>query len=135
MRHPGPIHNALLGFWNELISWPEEAHLFCPKVDDLDVANYEDLENVDDTCISTAEKKDRVEKAKNRQVKSYRLSLLLGLPPEDAGSWLKEWQDKVNSLLTRCDACVRNWHRSRGPFIKALELYALSSSCCPGNTY
>lgn len=135
MMQSAPLYEALLGFWNELKSWPEDAHLFCPKVDDFDIANYEDLENVDDSCISTDEKKKRVADSNNRHITTYRLSLLLGIRPEDAGSWLTEWKDKVNSLLARCDACVRSWHRSREAFIKALEGYLPSPRRFSGNIY
>ncbi|KAK1837007.1 SEN1 N terminal-domain-containing protein [Podospora conica] len=114
------IFDALLGLWNEFKAFPPEAHLFCPKTDDDDVTNY-DEPNVDEEGASRNDKAKHIEEGKARHLTAYRLSLLLALRPEEAGAWLTEWSDTVNSFLTRCDSCAIQWHKSREKFLKGLE--------------
>lgn len=126
------IFDALLSLWNEFKAFPPEAHLFCPKTDDDDQTNYEEP-NVDEEGASKAEKAKHIEEGIARHLTAYRLSLLLALRPEEAGAWLTQWSDTVNSFLTRCDSCATKWHRSREKFLKALEKYVspLTPSLCP----
>ena len=116
------LFTALLGLWNEFKEFPPEAHLFCPKINDDDTTVYEDL-TIDEEGVSREEKTKRIQDGITRHLTAYRLSLLLALRPEDAGDWLTQWSDTVNSFLTRCDSCATKWHKSREKFLKALERY------------
>lgn len=127
------IFDALLSLWNEFKAFPPEAHLFCPKTDDDDQTNYEEP-NVDEEGASKEEKAKHIEQGIARHLTAYRLSLLLALRPEEAGAWLTQWSDTVNSFLTRCDSCATKWHRSREKFLKALEKYVSPPSPLPLST-
>ena len=124
MMQSEPLYAALLGFWNEFREFPPTAHLFCPKVDDEDQTTY-DEPDLAEQDVSVEEKKKRIADAGQRQVTTYRLSLMLCIREEDAGTWLSDWKEAVSGFLTSCDKCARNYHRLREEFLKALELYGV----------
>jgi len=95
---------------------PPSLHLFCPKADDDDEADY-NKPNTADAAADVAEKKSRIEAAQERlQLVSW-ASLILGIDKEQADSWRPGWIKRTEAFLTKCDACVRHWHMNR----KALE--------------
>lgn len=121
-----PVVEAILRLFNEFRDFDPKAHTFCPKIDDDDFTNYNDLENTDeddgDTPGATPElKKERIAAGHIRHINAYNLSLLLAIPREDASTWLDEWKDRVEHFLSTCDECVRAWHKSREKFLRHLE--------------
>lgn len=98
---------------------PPDAHLCCPKIDDDDTSNYEDP-GPDEGGTSAEEKKRRIEEYETRFQNVYNLSILMGLGREVAGEWLDNWTQTVEACLMQCDQCVRNWHRTRDPYLKGL---------------
>ncbi|KAM7221030.1 hypothetical protein V8F06_003592 [Rhypophila decipiens] len=121
-----PVVEAILRLFNEFREFDQEAHTFCPKINDDDFSNYNDVENPDeddgDTPGATSEqKKERIEAANLRHINAYNLSLLLAIPREDASTWLDEWKNRVEHCLSTCDECVRAWHKSRERFLRHLE--------------
>ena len=110
-------------FWEDFKTFPAEAQLFCPRTFDHDLTNYRDLEAYDEDGVSAEEKKKRVADSDHRHVTTYRLSLLLAWDAEGTSTWPGEWSDRVNTFLSKCDSCAKNWHKSRDSFLKALEVY------------
>ncbi|KAK4155137.1 SEN1 N terminal-domain-containing protein [Chaetomidium leptoderma] len=101
---------------------PADAHLCCPKIDEEDVANYDEPDVPDEGGVSADEKKRRIKEYESRFQNVYDLSILMGLGREVAGEWLDNWTQTVEACLTRCDSCVRNWHRNREPYLNGLHL-------------
>ena len=99
--------------------YPPDAHLFCPKLDDLDDAIYDPPEAPDDT-ITAEEKHKRLEDARDRQITAYYLSILLSIEQEEAKMWRQTWETRVEQCLSVCDSCVRMWHKQRTQFLEAL---------------
>ena len=101
-----------------LTSFSKQAHWFCPKVDDNDFTNYDEVD-VDDEDITAATKRRRVEDANRRLALAYRLKLSYGLDEEDLASIqdvFNQYSVKSEDLLTTCDKCVRNYHMHRKQF-------------------
>ena len=115
------IYDALLNYHSELETIPAEVHLFCPKLDDDDVTNYEDMVHDDEDGPTSAEKQERIKSFEGRQLAAYYLSLLMGISVDTVGSWLQEWVERTERFLTKCDSCVKNWHQYRGQFIRTLR--------------
>lgn len=114
------LYRALTKFYEEFQQYPEEAHLLCPKIDDIDCTNYDEPDAADQDGATSDEKKQRLSDYVCRRMTTYRLSIFLAIP-EDAGPWLPVWTDTVNKFLTHCDRCARNWHKFRDTFLRALE--------------
>ncbi|KAL2263133.1 hypothetical protein VTK26DRAFT_8031 [Humicola hyalothermophila] len=116
------LYQAAIGWYRDFEDCPPDAHLCCPKVDDDDLTNYDDPDAPDEGGSSVDEKKSRIKDYEERFQNVYNLSILMGLGKEVAGPWLDNWTQAVESCLTRCDSCVRNWHRNRDPYLKGLHL-------------
>ncbi|KAK3941950.1 SEN1 N terminal-domain-containing protein [Diplogelasinospora grovesii] len=121
MMSSNEVNDALIRYYNDFKDFPPKAHLMCPKVDDDDTTNYDEPDVPDEDGLTAEEKQGRIAESNNRHVKTYYLSLLLAVTAEEASTWLGEWTRSVESCLTKCDACARKWHKSRGRFLKAME--------------
>ncbi|KAK4198419.1 putative helicase [Triangularia verruculosa] len=123
------LEQTIIEWHHDFEDFPPEAHLCCPKINDDDPADYENLDTPEEPdesgggAVSVEEKQKRNQDYKHRLQISYNLSLLMGLPPERSGDWLSEWKNRVGSYLTRCDSCIRRWHRARNPFLQRLPDY------------
>ena len=106
--------------YRTLQSLDSNHHLFCPKQHDDDDSNYEDIQTVDDS-ISPGEKLRLVNDAKERQNTAYQFCLVFAFSADDVGEWQQEHLIRLTNSLTRCDRCVRNYHRGRKQFLKALS--------------
>lgn len=111
------IYDILLESYNQLEDIPTELHLLCPKISDDDDADYDNPSDDDEDGATAVQKKQRIEDGKKRRDIAYKLSLLLGMNEESAGSWLPSWSARVSTYLTKCDSCVRLWHKSREEFL------------------
>lgn len=114
------IHQAAITWHRIFEDRPPDVHLCCPKVDDDDGANYDEPDVPDEGGISADEKRSRIKDYEERFHNVYNLSILMGLGPDVAGDWLDNWKQAVESYLTRCDSCVRNWHRHRQSYLRGL---------------
>lgn len=121
MLPPAELYSMIMEDYHKLEEIPPEAHLLCPKVDDDDCENYDDLDDPGD--ISAEEKKRRLEDAKKRHEITYRLCFLMGLSEEQGSTWIEVWAKRLEGFLTRCDRCVRSWHLGREPFLKLTMEY------------
>jgi len=117
MKSAVEVYEEIAHSYRELEAIPEGLHLFCPKVDDDDDADYDDLNVSPGDGISVEEKKERIQRGKDRLDLASWASLVLGIEKEQASNWLTGYIDRTESFLTKCDACVRGWHMGR----KALE--------------
>jgi senataxin len=131
------LYQKLIEHHHILEEIPSNVHLLCPRNDDDDEVNFEDLDEdqVDENgqiIMTAAEKQKRVAEANNHKDTVYNLSLLLGIDDDTAGHYRPYWSDRVNLCLTRCDFCVRMWHRSRDDFITGLQEYEPVSSLVLG---
>ncbi|KAK3905016.1 SEN1 N terminal-domain-containing protein [Staphylotrichum tortipilum] len=116
------IHQAAIVWHRAFEDRPPDAHLCCPKIDEEDFANYDECDVPDEGGLSLEEKTRRIAEYEERFKNVYNLSILMGLERETAGEWLDNWTQAVEACLMRCDACVRNWHRSRILYLESLHL-------------
>lgn len=114
------LYQAAIAWYHDFEDRPPDAHLCCPKVDHEDAANYDEPDEPDEGGLSAEDKKRRITDYEHRFHTVYNLSILMGLPSEAAGEWLATWKQAVDSCLTACDSCVRNWHRNREPYLNGL---------------
>ncbi|KAH6628610.1 SEN1 N terminal-domain-containing protein [Chaetomium tenue] len=119
---PNALLQAALAWHRVFEDRPPDAHLCCPKIDEEDFANYDEPNVPDEGGLSVEEKQGRIEEYESRFQNTYDLSILMGLGREVAGEWLDNWTQAVDACLTRCDSCVRNWHRTRQPYLSGLHL-------------
>lgn len=117
---PNALLQAALAWHRVFEDRPPDAHLCCPKIDEEDFANYDEPNVPDEGGLSAEEKQGRIEEYESRFQNTYDLSILMGLGREVAGEWLDNWTQAVDACLTRCDSCVRNWHRTRQPYLSGL---------------
>ncbi|KAK3363521.1 SEN1 N terminal-domain-containing protein [Lasiosphaeria hispida] len=121
MMQSAVLYERLMELYQDFKGFPTGAHLFCPKIADDDITNYDDVQNPDENGASSEEKLQRTDDYDKRCVCAYRLSLLLAIDAEDASTWLDEWTAAVTACLSRCDTCAKTWHKSRDKFLKDLE--------------
>ncbi|KAH8684862.1 SEN1 N terminal-domain-containing protein [Tricladium varicosporioides] len=119
MKEEAEIMDELHGLDSELKSFPTEAHWFCPRRNDEDAVDYDQLEEAEED-MSLETKIELIEDAKHRQEVAYKFSLILGMAPEIAGRMLDDYTQGLTRLLTGCDKCVRNWHMGRKAHLKYL---------------
>ncbi|KAK3335673.1 SEN1 N terminal-domain-containing protein [Cercophora scortea] len=117
-----PISEFIMNWYHEFDAYDPNLHLFCPKISDDDYTNYDEPNAPDADGVTVEEKQRRFTEAHKRHVTATQLSILLAIPREESSTWLDVWKQKVESFLTKCDACARYWHKSRDAFLKTLEL-------------
>ena len=104
------------------MSFPTGAHWFCPRRQDDDDVDYENLSEPDpDEDVTIAEKQKLIAESKARHDIAYKFSLILGLAPEVTGQMLRDYSERLGKLFTSCDKCVRNWHKGRKAYLKELS--------------
>lgn len=114
------IQQMAIGWYRAFEDCLPDVHLCCPKIDDDDAASYDEADVSDDGGLSAEEKKRRIDEGMDRLDNVYNLSILMIWPKELTGGWLDNWTQAVESCLTRCDLCVRNWHKHRDVYLKGL---------------
>ncbi|TDZ34209.1 Helicase SEN1 [Colletotrichum spinosum] len=112
-----PVEDILEENFGKFSRIPAEVHLLCPKVDEEDFEDYEDL-TTDGDDVSVEQKKKRVEEGKKRLDIVYWTSLLLAYGKDKAGVWLTEWGNRMALNLHNCDKCVLNWHMHRKQYLR-----------------
>jgi senataxin len=91
---------------------PGDLHLFCPKINDDDDEEYGAPDEPGEK-ITVEEKKLRIEEAQKRLQTASWMSLILGLNPDQSGSWKTEFIERTEEFLKKCDSCVLAWQRAR----------------------
>ena len=112
MSDSGDSRNELEKWYEEYQKLPAENHLLCPRLDNEDDENYKDLSD-SSSKISQADKRARIEAAQKRIEITYWNSLIFGFDKKDAGKWLDQFTNRLESCLKTCADCVLNWHMTR----------------------
>ncbi|GKT62479.1 helicase Sen1 [Colletotrichum tofieldiae] len=115
-----PVEDILEESYRKFTHIPPDLHLLCPKVDEDDFEDYDDL-NTAGESITALEKKERVEQWKERLDIAYWTSLLLAYGKDKAGIWLEQWGTRMAINLHNCDKCVLNWHMHRKKYIQVFS--------------
>lgn len=122
MKSADEVYQEIITSYQDLEKLPEGPHLFCPKISDDDEELYSAPKVAGDT-VSAEEKQQRISDANQRAKLACWASLILGVDPEKAGSWLVGWKQRVEKFLTNCDACIRGWHMHRKDLLARLLKY------------
>ncbi|KAK6225032.1 helicase Sen1 [Colletotrichum tabaci] len=120
MSSSKPVEDILEESYRKFAHIPPQHHLLCPKVDEDDFEDYEDLNTAGET-ITALEKQERVQQWKERLDTVYWTSLLLAYGKDKAGIWLDDWGTRVAINLHNCDKCVLNWHMYRKKYIQVFS--------------
>ncbi|KAK0615807.1 SEN1 N terminal-domain-containing protein [Bombardia bombarda] len=123
MNNADSFQRQLVERYQGLKSLDPKIHLFCPKLSDSDITNY-DAPKVDDDDesggVSAAEKEKRIEEGIKRNGVAVALSLLMWINEEDANKWLAEWKEAVEKFLMKCDGCALSWHKEASDHMEKL---------------
>ncbi|EHA46214.1 DNA-binding protein SMUBP-2 [Pyricularia oryzae 70-15] len=120
---PNEVYEEIMASYTQLEKFPEDMHLFCPKLSEDDEVDYEDPnEEVWDgeVQITAEQKKERIEDSDKRLHIATTASLLLGISKDAASAWLDGWIERAEKNLTTCPNCIRAWHKKRKSFLKLL---------------
>ncbi|KAK6586463.1 hypothetical protein PZA11_001520 [Diplocarpon coronariae] len=104
----------------KLKSFSPDAHLFCPRRNDDDLLDYEQLNETEEN-ISPEEKRELIREGRLRHNVAYKYSLVFGLDTETYGDLINPYHLRWNQLLAGCDKCVYNWHLGRKSYLKELS--------------
>ncbi|WYZ39279.1 hypothetical protein EsH8_III_001193 [Colletotrichum jinshuiense] len=115
-----PVEDILEENFRKFGQIPPDVHLLCPKIDEDDFEDYDDLESAGES-ITALEKKERVEQWKERLDIAYWTSLLLAYGKDKAGVWLEQWGNRMAINLHNCDKCVLNWHMHRKKYLQVFS--------------
>ncbi|CAN8100170.1 unnamed protein product [Discula destructiva] len=97
-----------------------DKHLLCPKINDEDEEDYASP-GPPVTAITLAEKAQRIQESQGRRNLTYELTLLLGITHDMSRGWIEPWTEAIERCLTKCDACILNYHMQRKAFLKKLR--------------
>ncbi|WPG97554.1 Hypothetical protein R9X50_00033100 [Acrodontium crateriforme] len=109
----------------ELTLLDPQIHWFCPRTRAEDASTY-----FDEDCLDvidhekTEEREDRLAKIKDAEARRDNVLYacrILAFDGVDAVPFVKKLLDGLRSQLTRCDICVRQYHRSRSIMAASLE--------------
>lgn len=114
------IYDAITAAYQEWKDLDKEKHFLCPKVDDEDGEDYTSA-GPPVTPITPEEKARRIQESNHRRDLTYKLTLLLGITHEMSAGWLEPWTQAIEHCLTKCDACILNYHMQRKPFLRMLR--------------
>ncbi|KAH7176492.1 SEN1 N terminal-domain-containing protein [Dactylonectria macrodidyma] len=106
------MNDELAPWFEEFQKFPEGCHLLCPRISEDDEENYKILDDPD-SKISLEEKKQRIERGKERIEVTYWNTLIFGFDKKLGGKWLEEFTKKFEDGLKVCAECVLNWHMKR----------------------
>lgn len=74
---------------------------------------------MDDEDVTPTTKEKRIGEAKTRLNLAYRMTLSLGLSPDESAhipDTVNQYMARSGYLLRTCDKCVRNYHMARKEF-------------------
>ncbi|KXT17167.1 hypothetical protein AC579_317 [Pseudocercospora musae] len=114
----------LVGLLETLANLDDGVHWFCPRQKDDDAAHFFDEDVGDSSSESRQEKAARMEKiqeARARQDDAMETCILLAFNGPDAEPYQAKLKDCLSKQLTRCDICVREFHRARRRLRNQLE--------------
>lgn len=106
------LQTQLAQWYEKLQALPSDVHLLCPRLNDDDNENYQDLHDPGSE-IDAEERRKRIKDGEERLVITYWNSLVLGFDRRDAGQWADDLENRLNACLQNCADCVLNWHMQR----------------------
>lgn len=108
----------------------EDAHWFCPKRSDDDDVDYHNLEPAAEGSpdMNPAMKLELLKDAKDRQDVAYKYTIALGLDNAGAARMLTDYTQRVDTLLSTCSDCIRNYHMGRKAYLKYLHECVIQAS-------
>ncbi|OAA62492.1 hypothetical protein SPI_04032 [Niveomyces insectorum RCEF 264] len=121
MKTPQEVYEEIIRSHQELERIPPEVHLFCPRLSDDDLEDYDDPQPTPGTgsgsgsgsTLGGPARQARIDDGHRRLQLTSWASLILGISREQADRWLGDWVRRTESFLVKCDACVRAWHMER----------------------
>ena len=99
-------------------------HWFCPRYGSQDGGVYydEDVQGVPDNEVKEeVSRQAKVEEAQNRTTQVLSACTILAFDGGEADQYQTQLKDCLRKQLTRCDICVRVFHRSRSQLKTTLE--------------
>lgn len=111
----------------ELQSLPEDIHWFCPRSGNEKGLYYPDdvQSKSEDPASSGAKKRVSLVEEAERRKRLVLDSLLIFAFDADHAAVYQEWiENRLERQLSRCDVCIREYHRSRRELKSKLEQYA-----------
>ncbi|EME89025.1 uncharacterized protein MYCFIDRAFT_55523 [Pseudocercospora fijiensis CIRAD86] len=114
----------LVGLLETLANLDAGVHWFCPRQKDDDGGHFFDEDLGDAASESSQEKAERMEKiqeARGRQDDAMETCILLAFNGPDAEPYQAKLKHCLSKQLTRCDICVREFHRARRRLRNQLE--------------
>ncbi|KAL5611518.1 hypothetical protein BROUX41_000888 [Berkeleyomyces rouxiae] len=115
-----PSLDETLNHWRlELENIGPEFHILCPIAGPDDSENYAETEPT--SGITIEEKKKRLKNAQERINITMWNSLLFGVERKKVEQWLETYASRLQSALSTCDSCIKNWHRCRKAFLIRLS--------------
>ncbi|KAM0712205.1 hypothetical protein Q7P37_011299 [Cladosporium fusiforme] len=108
----------------DITSLDEDIHWFCPRYgsDDGTVYYDEDVQGLPASEVKEeGTRQAKVEEAQSRTSQVLGACTILAYDGTDAQPYQIRFKDSLRKQLTRCDICVRVFHRSRGQLKTSLE--------------
>jgi senataxin len=110
---------------DKLLNGKGEAHWFCPRQDAQDGTLFfdEDLlgKDIKESADDKAKRDNALERAKQTHDEAFQACKILAFDGEDAVRYQERLQQQLQVHLTRCDVCVREYHRGRRQLRDSLE--------------
>ncbi|KAF7197080.1 Helicase SEN1 [Pseudocercospora fuligena] len=114
----------LVGLLETLANLDAGVHWFCPRQKDDDGGHFFDEDVGDSSSESKQEKAacmEKIQEARGRQDDAMETCILLAFNGPDAEPYQAKLKDCLSKQLTRCDICVREFHRARRRLRNQLE--------------
>jgi senataxin len=110
---------------DKLLNSNGEAHWFCPRQDAQDGSLFfdEDLlgKDIEESENDKSKRRRALERAKQTHDEAFLACKILAFDGEDAVRYQEKLQQQLQVNLTRCDVCVREYHRGRRQLRDSLE--------------
>ncbi|KAF2745877.1 hypothetical protein M011DRAFT_459767 [Sporormia fimetaria CBS 119925] len=105
---------------HELQALPSDLHLFCPRSGDESDAYYEeDLAGVSPED-RPADLEEKIQQAQERKLCTLDALQVMAFDGEEAEQYQAWLTDRLQTLMTSCDVCVRVFHQSRSEWKERL---------------
>lgn len=108
----------------DITSLDEDVHWFCPRYGSDDGAVYydEDVQGLPSSEVKEEETRQfKVEEAQSRTSKVLDACTILAFDGGEAQVYQNNLKESLRKQLTRCDICIRVFHRSRSQLKTSLE--------------
>ena len=119
------IGSLTLNFYSELSLLDKEIHWFCPRshADDSGLYFEEDVLATlpPESDTAKAKRLKEIEEAEQRRDTALMACRVFAFDGPDAKPFQDNLHEGLNTQLSRCDICIREYHRARTLLIQGLE--------------